>query len=217
MLGSAKRFGRINITGLIHVGAHSAEELCLYHKHRIKDILWVEANDNHKDTLLSNIRSHPGSRAAFFAAGETEGTVTLHLPTRHTLCASLLPPTESYKGAMERCGGKQDIVKKTVPQKRLDNFVRRLGSKVSYNALVLDTQGYELVVLKGATGLLPYIDMIITEYSESPLYEGQALREDLDKFLDAHGFARVQKLRTHSSTHGDALYIKKQFADTWPT
>ena len=83
----------------------------------------------------------------------------------------------------------------------LDSFL------LTPDILAMDTQGYELEVLKGATGTLKSVKVVYTEVSNVPLYEGSALVEDLDEFLQPFGFKRV---RTDwvGGTWGDAVYVK---------
>jgi FkbM family methyltransferase len=214
LLGEARLCG-VKVGGLIHVGAHHAEELCIYHKHRVKDILWVEAFEGTMPVLKRRIRSHPGSKVACFAAGEEEKEgVTFHVPLASHDCASLLPPTSDYKEGFRRVGQKR-WTEVSVKQKRLDHFVRNMNDGVRYNVFVLDTQGGELKVLKGATGLLAGVDAIVTEFSIKRLYEDQPLLDDLDTFLAQHDFVRIQTLPTWHLHHGDALYVKREFADEW--
>jgi len=103
-----------------------------------------------------------------------------------------------------------------VKQKRLDRFVQNMNNGVRYNILTLDIQGAELKALTGATDLFGDVDAIITEFSTKASYQDQALVGDLDAFLAPHDFVRVQTLPTWALYHGDALYVKKKFADNWP-
>jgi len=74
----------------------------------------------------------------------------------------------------------------------------------------MDTQGYELEVLKGATDTLELIDYIFTEISNTELYKGTALIEDLDEFLTPRGFKRVETNWQGTGTWGDAFYIREK-------
>ena len=47
----------------------------------------------------------------------------------------------------------------------------------------IDTQGFELEVLKGATENLAIVDYLIVEINRKPLYEDSPLERDIDKFL----------------------------------
>lgn len=200
LLGSAQHFCGVRVKGLVHVGAHHAEEQAIYHKHGIKNVLWVEPNEAHRTILEAKIKAFPGHRTAFFAAGEEEKQVILNFYDYHTGGASVLPFADNEK-----------TLKKAVSQKRLDDYVKDLAAEAHYNVLVLDTQGYELSVLKGATGMLNNVDAIIAEVSKVFVYQDQTQIEDLDAFLNNKGFVRVQTLPSHSLHHGDALYVKKSF------
>ena len=66
--------------------------------------------------------------------------------------------------------------------------------------LKLDVQGFELEALKGAGNLLSRVDAVLTEASFVPFYEGQALFDDLNAWLNDAGFRLVAGAL--SSQHG---------------
>ena len=74
------------------------------------------------------------------------------------------------------------------------------------NFLMMDVQGTEHLVLKGATETLKHIDYIYTEVNREELYENCAMVEDMDNYLTE--FKRVQTVWKRKG-FGDALYIKK--------
>jgi FkbM family methyltransferase len=55
--------------------------------------------------------------------------------------------------------------------------------------LKLDVQGFELNVLRGATAALRHCAFVYAECSEVPLYTGQALRMEVEGFLQLQGFS----------------------------
>jgi len=74
------------------------------------------------------------------------------------------------------------------------------------NLLVMDVQGFELEVLKGATQTLNQIDYIYTEVNRDEVYENCARVEQLDEFLT--DFSRVETSWAGGSW-GDSWYIRK--------
>jgi hypothetical protein len=68
-----------------------------------------------------------------------------------------------------------------VPIKRLDACLSTPPPRPVL--LKIDVQGFELEVLQGATDLLPHIDAVYVEASYVELYEGQALHEDIERYL----------------------------------
>ena len=78
------------------------------------------------------------------------------------------------------------------------------------NFMSIDTQGFELEVLKGATENLAIVDYLIVEINRKPLYEDSPLERDIDKFLKMHNFIRVVTSYWGSEcVWGDGFYIRK--------
>lgn len=118
------------------------------------------------------------------ALGETKGAATLHL-SKSADSSSLLPigkkQTELFENTVE-------VGTITVPVHRLDDFAECWVGR-SQQLLKLDVQGYELNVLRGATEALKSCAYVYAECSEVALYDGQALRTEVEAFLGSHGFA----------------------------
>lgn len=118
------------------------------------------------------------------ALGEAKGEAKLHL-SKSADSSSLLPigrkQTELFSETAE-------IGTITVPLHRLDDFADRWSSRTR-QLLKLDVQGYELNVLRGAVGTLKTCAFVYAECSEISLYDGQALRTEVEAFLSAQGFA----------------------------
>jgi hypothetical protein len=71
--------------------------------------------------------------------------------------------------------------------RRLDDF-KSEWEKYSRIFLKIDVQGFELSVLKGAAETLMNCAHVSVECSETELYVGQALSQDVTAFLTEHGF-----------------------------
>ena len=78
----------------------------------------------------------------------------------------------------------------------LSTFVRQKQVNLAkYDSLVLDTQGSELLVLRGAVDILPAFKFIKTEVADFESYSGCCQLSEMDSFLCAQGFRRVAKAR----------------------
>jgi FkbM family methyltransferase len=80
-----------------------------------------------------------------------------------------------------------------------------------YDLLILDTQGSELLVLKGAAPLLGGFRYIRTEVADFESYVGCARREEITDFLAGHGFkewvvAPFAQRRNGGGQYYDILY-----------
>jgi hypothetical protein len=77
-----------------------------------------------------------------------------------------------------------------------------------YNFIMIDVQGYELEVFKGAEKTLEKIDYIMSEINRDELYENCAKIEELEVFLGHFGFKLVEE-NWAGGTWGDGFFIKK--------
>jgi FkbM family methyltransferase len=86
------------------------------------------------------------------------------------------------------------------------------GNESKFNILNIDVQGYELEVLKGSIKTLEHINIIFIEVNAIEMYKDCVLIDDLDKFLEQHGFIREETFwyyHKEEKTWGDAIYISK--------
>ena len=210
MLSIAHNKFSIPLKGIIHIGAHHAEELDLYREKGFKNILWIEANPKHETVLRENTKHHRGSQVAIFAASAEEGSALLHVPVQHTRCASLLRPKNLTRAVKTTAQQERFLVKKTP----LDSFFAQMQNKTAYNAMLVDIQGFELEALKGSVKTLQNIDFLITEVSwNNTYYDGGCAIGELDRFLGTHGFVRLETHIDNRFVDGDALYIKKHIVE----
>ena len=91
--------------------------------------------------------------------------------------------------------------------KTLDTFNKREYFN-GINFLNIDTQGFELNVLKGAKNILNQIDVIYCEINFDYLYKKNALAHQVDSYLERFNFKRVYTITPYHPTWGDAIYVK---------
>jgi FkbM family methyltransferase len=124
------------------------------------------------------------------ALGAAPGEGRMHLATR-TDSSSLLALGARQKAIF----GMEESGEFRVQIKRLDAC---LFTPLQRPVLLkIDVQGFELEVLKGSTGLLPNIDAVYVEASYVELYEGQALHEEIERYLIEAGFTLDGRYNTH--------------------
>lgn len=98
---------------------------------------------------------------------------------------------------------------------RLDDYVGQLNVD-RIKLLKLDTQGYELEVLKGAIECLPLTEYIYLEGAFKPLYENQPLVNELQKFLKKEKFSLERMCAFRTDADGDLLECDMLFRNTRP-
>lgn len=98
--------------------------------------------------------------------------------------SSLLAPTETMTKTYEHIHFDE---KDTITIKTLDSIFKNLD--IQGNVLMkIDTQGYELEVLKGGQASLKNIAIIIVELSFTDFYQDQPLFGDVHDYLSKNGF-----------------------------
>lgn len=193
----------LKITGVIHVGAHEGQEVYLYEKFKISSIALFEPLPNVYAKLYENY----GQKYQTFnvALGNVEGVVTMNIEnTNGNKSSSILKPHKHI-----------DYYPHIVFNDTLSVNIQRLDSYTdtlkNYNMLVIDTQGYEMEVLKGGKVFLEKIDYIICEVNQEELYFDCPMVNDIDDFLESYDFSRVETSWSwDNETWGDALYIKNK-------
>lgn len=189
----------LNITGILHVGAHECEEIHDYeNKIPRSKILWVEAIPG-KVTYCTNSFENLLIENAV-VSDKQDDVVTFHV-TNNGQSSSLLELGE-HKLYYPHIYFVYEFEAKT---KRLDNLLEKYDTV--YNFLNMDIQGTELLALKGLGKYLDNFDYIYTEVNTSEIYLGCAKLSDIDDFLQKHNFKRAE-LSLTDANWGDAFYIK---------
>jgi FkbM family methyltransferase len=198
------------IKGIIHVGANTGQEVSLYNKYDLS-VIWVEPIPEVFETLKLNIKDTPKQIALKGLVTDIDNAeYQFHLASNNGASSSILD-LNLHK----------DIWPGVIFEKTITLFSKTLPSllKVNninaseYDMLVLDTQGSELLVLKGAIPLLKNFKYIKTEAPDFESYKGCCQVKDLSSFLLQYGFIEFSrcKFATHPKEGGyyDVIYKKK--------
>jgi FkbM family methyltransferase len=192
----------LDIRGVIHIGAHYGQEYPAYITNDIENIIMIEPQPDAFEILQKQFKDDLNITLLNLALGAENKIVSMNVDSSNKGgSASVLKPKLHLQHYPDI------IFNKTIEtrQKKLDDltFYRK-----NYNFIVIDVQGYELEVLKGATQSLENIDYIISEVNKEELYEHGCLIDELDEFLEGLNFSRVET-DWCGDTWGNALYIKK--------
>lgn len=195
------------VRGVIHVGAHEAEELPFYVAAGISRIIWIEANPGKYNILMDKIKPYPLMSLGRFAAGSTSGDTCLNVSNNGQSSSILAFGTHSTSYPEIKY-----IDKVSVPMMTIDCYLDALAvSRYFFNFINLDIQGFELEALQGALRQLSFVDYVYCEVNIAPLYLGCPTLTDIDILLSHHGFQRVA-LELTGQGWGDAFYSRKNVA-----
>jgi len=198
-----KLFPKYNIKpkGVLHVGANVGEEAPVYNELGIKDVAWIEANEQLIPQLRINTSYRYGHKVYNALIGDVEGLeVKLHISNNAGQSSSILE-LWTHKKAHPEVHYVGEVVMK---MKRLDQH----GCWGGYDFLNMDIQGAELKALKGMGDLLHQFKWAYLEVNKEELYKGCALVGEIDEYLSTFGFKRVETYWVGNTGWGDALYIK---------
>jgi FkbM family methyltransferase len=194
----------IKVRGILHIGAHECEELSDYLKCDvpINNIFWIEAMTEKVDLMKFRIPYLQIYQAVVSDVDDEE--VTFYV-TNNGQSSSIL------EFGTHAVNHPQVVVSSTrkVKTTRMDTLIPRESINMeNLNFINLDIQGAELKALKGMESYLDKIDYIYTEVNIEEVYKGCCKIEELDSFLEPHGFKRVAQHIYKNVGWGDAFYMK---------
>ena len=196
---------KMNIRGVLHIGAHYGEEVKDYISYNIPNLVFFEPLSNSLEILEDNLSGYADKaniQIFPYALGNEEKEVEMYVSDHGGMCSSVLKP----KIVLEQYPGIKFPRKETVKMIRLDDAEIDISD---YNFINIDVQGYELEVLRGSENTLNNIDYVYTEINVEEVYENAPHVDELDKFLSTYGFSRVET-DLSGTTWGEAFYIKNK-------
>jgi FkbM family methyltransferase len=149
------------------------------------NVVSFEPQANAHDKLVEASHSDPAwTIAPPMALGDVEAELEINVAGNST-SSSLLTMLASHveSAPSSRCIGREFV--KVHRLDALDEPAIRAARRIY---LKIDTQGFEKPVLVGARGIMEKVVGIQLEMSVIPLYEGQALFQELLTWLDGVGF-----------------------------
>ncbi len=199
-----KRILHVQPNGILHVGAHKAEELQEYEANKFcgkGKIYWVEGQTDLFNELSSRLDRERNVVIQAYAWNLNNEEITFNV-TNKTASSSLFN-LDQHLVKYPEIYVKEKI---KIYTSRLDAV---LPKDAKFDYVALDIQGSELKALEGLGRLLDQVKWIYTEVSRERLYENAPLLRDMDDFLFQKGFKRRFTAWDRKANWGDALYIHK--------
>ena len=192
----------LDISKIVHVGAHEGQEVNDYlNNFGDIEINLFEPQENIFKNLKSNYGDYKNIYLYNFALGSKQGHSKMYKAENEGQSSSFLKPKKHLDEHPEVrfIGESKDLEIKVLDDLNISNI----------DLINIDTQGYELEVLKGAKNALHRIKYILIEVNKDELYEGCPHVKDLDRFLSNYNFIRTDTyFWSDTFSWGDAFYIK---------
>lgn len=189
--------------GVIHVGANSGDEISAYRNLGMKWIAFFEPQPRPFRKLCGKLAQNEvafncaistsnGFKEMFLASNSGHSS-SFYRPKKHLV---QYPHVRFERNAM-------------FPVRRLSDVPLDFDK---FDLLVIDVQGAELDVLRGAEAVLSSIETLICEVSRDELYEDAVLFDDLQAWLNTVGFD-CREICWRTRTWGDALFKRVRESD----
>ena len=196
--------------GLIHVGANTGQEVQSYKAAGLKNSVLIEPIPLCFEQLKLAIGEHPGMIPIQALCADVSGVEhDFFIANNGGQSSSVLPPARH----LQEHPDVEFRTKARVRSNTLDEVmvhvdrVHGVGAE-NFNTLVIDVQGAELMVLKGASQTLRNVQYVFSEVSYGNLYQGDVVLEDLQAYLKVFDF-RLFWMRMTKHGWGDALFVKR--------
>ena len=193
--------------GVIHIGASTGQERYKYNENDL-NVIFVEAIPDIFLKLKKNI-SIFNKQKAYLAliTDRIKPNIKFYVASNNGESSSVLPPALHRKLYPQVSFPKKILLNSLSLGKFIEKY--KLDLK-NYDSLVLDTQGSELMILKGAKNYLHSFKFVKTEVCNFESYKGCAKFKVLNKFMLKNGFKIFRKEKFFSK-----LFIGSYFNITY--
>ena len=185
---------------LLHVGGNVGQERTIYDRLGL-EVLWVKPIPSVFEELSRNIALFPRQRAVQALVTDRAGqTHRFNVANNNGRSSSILPlgQQKDIWPEIDFCEA-LDLTSTTVDQMAAD-------SGLSFDALMIDVQGAELLVLKGATETLRSVEVIGAEAADFEIYKGCTTVDELKDHLGPLGFRLDRQRLVTPHPAGGACY-----------
>ena len=198
------------VSGVIHVGANTGQERKLYAEYGLR-VIWIEPIPEVFEKLKENVADFSQQRALKCLVTDQDNmTYPFHIANNEGHSSSILD-LNLHKDIWPQVAYEKTI---TLRSKTLPSLLEEEHIDYSeYDSLVMDTQGSELLVLKGAVSILENFTYIKTEVPDFESYTGCCQLADIASFLAQHGYREFSRQknaeRPNVGSYYDIVYKKK--------
>jgi FkbM family methyltransferase len=191
------------VSGVIHVGANTGQERDTYRQLGLH-VVWIEPIPEVFHTLKTNLAGYSGQIAFQYLVSDRDNSeYTFHIANNDGASSSILD-FNMHKDIWPDVAYEREI---TLQGITLPSLIRKEQIKaIDYQALVLDTQGSELLVLQGADAILRNFEFIKIEVADFESYKDCCQVRDIENFLKPRGFREFYRHKFAERIAGGNYY-----------
>lgn len=191
------------VSGVIHVGANAGQERELYAKFGLR-VIWIEPIPEVFEKLKINVAKFPQQHALKCLVTDQDNMeYQFHICNNDGHSSSILD-LNLHKDIWPQVAYEKTITlrSKTLPSLLEEEHV----DYTEYDSLIMDTQGSELLVLKGAVSILESFTYIKTEVPDFESYTGCCQLSDIASFLARYGYREFSRHKFAEHPNGGSYY-----------
>lgn len=193
----------LTVKDILHIGAHWGQEAASYNALGVENVIFVEAIPSLFEKLKKNLRNYPNFTAVCAVCSDVTGAeVEFNVSSNDGGSSSMLG-LGNHANLYPQIRYVETLKLKTITA---DDLVAEHCPGKDFGLVVLDTQGAEMHVLRGATNVLKRAAALWIEVSEEPLYEGGCTFDEVTSYVREFGF-RLRQVHINAQGWGDALYV----------
>lgn len=181
---------------IMHIGGHKGQDGTHYRILTRNDqrVIWAEPNQTNADHIR---RKFPNQQVLAKVIWSKKNETVVFYETKNSQKSSVKKPLENL---LKTVINKTSLITTTIDEEMPEYSKKCL--------LVVDVQGGEIEVLKGAKESFPRIKWIVLEITSKGIeYENVSTEDSLDRFLEMYGFVKSFSRSSHNGEYKDQLYI----------
>ena len=196
------------VESILHIGASEGQERFDYQAAGASPCFYIEPIASVFEVLRHNLESIPGHHAIRAVCSDVEGaSVEFKISSNGGQSSSFLDlglharlyPAVTFTGV------------ETMETTTVDRLIETHSPGRVPNLWVIDTQGADLHVLRGAHRSLPFVDGVFVEASLRPLYADGCTLGEITDFLAPFGLL-LHWLSLDENGNGDAFFRREKSA-----
>ena len=194
--------------GILHIGAHKGGEANIYDFFG-KDVIWVEANPSIFKILEENIYQYKQQQAFNVLLGDIDGKISkFYLSNNDNASSSIFKFDQNVTNQSLFPNRNLKMINEIdLKMLTLDSLVAKNNLIINnYKHWIIDVQGAELLVLKGAEKSLKFCESLLIEISTKIIYQGGVLWNEISEWLKQKGFYAKDN---PSKFHSDILFLRR--------
>ncbi len=191
------------VNGVIHIGANTGQERILYDKYDL-NVLWIEPIPEVYEILVKNIEKYKKQKAVMaLVTDQNDKEYKFNIANNNGASSSILK-LEKHIDLWPDVFYNKSMLMNSIT---LEKLLETKGIDISnYQALIIDTQGSELLVLKGSVSLLKNFKFIATEVADFESYKDCCTLLDMSKFMTENNFEESHRTKFAEGTNGGSYY-----------